>query len=155
MSVRVLGIDLGARRVGLALSDPSATIATPHSVLARSGDRRAEHQRIREFVADHGVERVVVGLPLSMDGSMGVAAKQAVREARALADVLDVPVETYDERLTTVTAGRILTENRVPGRSRRGVVDKVAAAVMLQAWLDGQSPRHPVEGGQQDEECRS
>lgn len=134
---RVVGIDLGARRIGIAVSDASGTIATPRTVIVRSGNVGRDHRAIAELVAEEEAERVVVGLPLSLDGSMGRAATAAVDEAGRLAAVLDVPVETYDERLTTVSAERSLREAQMRAEARRRVVDKVAAAVMLQAWLDG------------------
>jgi putative pre-16S rRNA nuclease len=137
--VRVLGLDLGSRRIGVALSDPSGTIATPHSVIERSGDPAADHLAIAALVVEEGVERVVVGLPISMGGGMGPAARAATTEAEALAAVLPVPVETFDERLTTVAADRLLLAGRVRGGARRRVVDKIAAAVLLQGWLGGQS----------------
>jgi putative Holliday junction resolvase len=135
--VRVLGLDLGSKRVGVAVSDRSGTIATPLLVLQRTGSLDEDHRRIAALVAEEEAERVVVGLPLSLDGSMGPAAKGAVAEAEALATVVGVPVETYDERLTTVTADNALREAKMRGEARRRLVDKVAAAVMLQAWLDG------------------
>jgi putative Holliday junction resolvase len=138
--VRVLGLDLGSRRIGVAVSDLTGTIASPHSVLERARHRAADYAAIAAVVAELGAERVVVGLPLSLDGSMGPAARAAVEEATALGDVLPVPVETYDERLTTVTADRSLSSLGLAGQARRRVVDKVAAAVMLQAWLDRSSP---------------
>ena len=134
---RVLGLDLGTRRIGVAVS--SGTLATPHSVLERAADHAADHAAVAGLVAELGAERVVVGLPLSLDGSMGPAARAAAAEAEALGDFLGVPVETYDERLTTVTADRSLSSLGLPGQARRRVVDKVAAAVMLQAWLDRSS----------------
>jgi putative pre-16S rRNA nuclease len=134
--VRVVGLDLGSRRIGVAVSDTTGTIASPHSVLERGRDRDADHAAIAVVVSGLGAQRVVVGLPLSLDGSMGPAARAAAEEAEALGDVLGVPVETYDERLTTVTADRSLSSLGLPGQARRRVVDKVAAAVMLQAWLD-------------------
>ncbi|MBV8983650.1 MAG: Holliday junction resolvase RuvX [Acidimicrobiia bacterium] len=133
-SGRVLGLDLGTRRIGVAVS--AGTIATPHSVLERSRDRATDHAAIAALVDEVGAERVVVGLPLSLDGKMGPAATAAAEEAAALGDVLAVPVETYDERLTTVTADRSLSSLGLKGQARRRVVDKVAAAVILQAWLD-------------------
>ncbi|MBV8385908.1 MAG: Holliday junction resolvase RuvX [Acidimicrobiia bacterium] len=133
-SGRVLGLDLGTRRIGVAVG--AGTIATPHSVLERSRDRATDHAAIAALVDEVGAERVVVGLPLSLDGKMGPAATAAAEEAAALGDVLAVPVETYDERLTTVTADRSLSSLGLKGQARRRVVDKVAAAVILQAWLD-------------------
>ena len=135
---RILGLDLGSRRIGVAVS--SGTVATPHTVLARGKDRAADHAAIASLVDELGAERVVVGLPLSLDGKMGPAATAAAEEAELLGDVLAVPVETYDERLTTVTADRSLSSLGLSGPARRRVVDKVAAAVILQAWLDRSSP---------------
>lgn len=134
--MKVVGIDLGSRRVGVAVSDTTATLASPHLVLDRSGDVGADHRRLAEVVAELGAERVVVGLPLSLDGSTGPAAESAMREAEALAAVVGVPVETYDERLTTVSAQQALRAGGTNARKQRGVIDKAAAAVLLQSWLD-------------------
>jgi putative Holliday junction resolvase len=134
--MRVVGIDLGSRRIGVAVSDSGGAVATPHSVLERSGDLDADRAALADVVREVAAELVVVGLPLSLDGTMGPAARAVAAEATALADVLAVPVETYDERLTTVTADRSLKQLRMKAGARRKVVDKVAAAVMLQSWLD-------------------
>jgi len=135
--VRVIGLDLGSRRIGVAVSDDGGTVATPHAVLDRT-DADADRRAIAALIAEVGAGRVVVGLPLSLDGTMGPAAQAATEEAAALAAMLDVPVETYDERLTTVTADRSLMALKMKADARRRVVDKVAAAVMLQSWLDSQ-----------------
>jgi putative pre-16S rRNA nuclease len=137
--MRVVGLDLGSRRIGVAVSDSGGTVATPHTVLERSGDPEADRAAVADLVSELEAELVVVGLPLSLDGTMGPAARAAAGEATALADVLAVPVETYDERFTTVTADRSLMQLRMKAGARRKVVDKLAAAVMLQSWLD----RHP------------
>jgi putative Holliday junction resolvase len=142
--VRALGIDLGSRRIGVAVSDPTGTLASPHDVVARSGDRSHDHRTLLALAADLGVERIVVGLPLSLDGTIGPAARAVLDEVDELAATTAVPVETYDERLTTVTAERTLREQGRKGRDRRDVVDMVAAAVLLQAWLDGRRPRRPA-----------
>jgi putative Holliday junction resolvase len=134
--VRAIGLDLGAKRVGVALSDSAGMLATPYEVLQRSGDHAVDHQRVAEMVEEVGAECVVVGLPLSLDGSIGPAARAALDEVDELRAHLDVPVETHDERLTTVTATHHLSASGVRGGARRRVVDKVAAAVLLQAWLD-------------------
>lgn len=139
--MRALGLDLGARRIGVAVSDRSGTVATPLVVLQRTGDRAEDHRRIAALVAEEEAEVVVVGLPLSLDGSIGPAARAALAEAADLATVVAVPVETFDERLTTVTADRALMELRMRAEARRRLVDKVAAAVMLQSWLDGRASR--------------
>lgn len=130
----MLGIDLGSKRIGVAVS--AGTLATPYEVIQRSGDTARDHREVARLVAEAEAVRVVVGLPLSLDGSVGPAAEAALAEVDELADALDVPVETFDERLTTVSADRDLMAMKMKAAARRRVVDKVAAAVMLQAWLD-------------------
>jgi putative Holliday junction resolvase len=132
----VLGLDLGRRRIGVAVSDASGSVATPHTVLTREADAAADHAAIAALVAALDVERVVVGLPLSLDGTAGPAAREVGAEIAALAARLPVPVAAHDERLTTVTAQRALRDQKLRPRDRRDAVDKVAAAVMLQSWLD-------------------
>jgi putative Holliday junction resolvase len=139
--MRAMGIDLGAKRIGIAISDRSGIIASPHSVIQRSKSRRSDHERIRQVVDDEEVEIVVVGLPLTMDGRHAQAARAATDEARVLATVLSVPVELFDERMTTVAADRVLREAEIGASARRKFVDKVAAAVLLQTWLDRGRPR--------------
>ena len=133
---RVVGIDLGARRIGVAISDSDRTLATPERVLTRSGDEPREHREILDVVAEWEATQIVVGLPLSLDGGVGPAARAVIDEVERLRAVAPVPVDTYDERLTTVSAERSLAEQQFRGRDRRQVVDKVAAAILLQAWLD-------------------
>ena len=139
--MRVVALDLGTRRIGVAVSDAGGTMATPYDVIERSGDVRADRARVAEIVGEVGAGMVLVGLPLSMDGRKGPAARAAMEEAEALREVLDVPVQTHDERLTSVTANRALAEAGVTGRRRQrarkaGAVDQAAAAVLLQSWLD-------------------
>jgi len=134
--VRALCLDLGRRRIGVAVSDRSGTVASARTVLGRSGSRWQDYRRIAALVREEEAEIVVVGLPLSMNGGHGAAAKGALSEAQAIGSVVGVPVVTHDERLSTVTAERTLREAGLDGRKRRAVVDKVAAAVILQSWLD-------------------
>lgn len=134
--MRALGVDLGSRRVGIAVSDSNGSLATPLKTLQRTNDTAELHRRISQVVAEWEVETVVVGLPLGLDGSVGAAAAAALEEVEMLRATVGVPVETYDERLTTVTAERSLMEMNLNATARRRVVDQVAAAVMLQAWLD-------------------
>jgi putative Holliday junction resolvase len=139
---RAVGVDLGSKRVGVAVSDPGGILASPYEVLHRTGDPVRDRIRLKAIVDELEAAVVVVGLPLSMDGSVGRAASAALEEAAALADVLaPVPVETFDERLTTVSADRAMLEGKMNAPARRKVVDKVAAAVMLQAWLDSREAR--------------
>ena len=132
----MVGIDLGTRRIGVAVSDPSGTIASPYTVVVRAGDPSEDHRRITEIVHDVEAVRVVVGLPLSMSGEAGPAARAAQAEAELLAAAVGVPVETHDERLTTVSAQRAMLVLDTKREARRRAADKVAAAVMLQSWLD-------------------
>lgn len=146
-AMRVLALDLGSKRIGVALSDLTGTVASPLTVIQRSKSQgragwRHDHEQIAKLVRDEEADLVVVGLPISLSGQEGPAAKAARAEAAALATLIDVPIETYDERLSTVTAQRALTEAGVRGRSGRQVIDKVAAAVFLQAFLD-----HRAAGG--------
>jgi putative Holliday junction resolvase len=134
--VRALGIDLGSKRIGVALSDSDGTMATPYEVVPRSGDRPRDHRRIAALAEEAGAECLVVGLPLSLDGSLGPAAQAALAEADELAAATGLPVETWDERLTTVSADRDLLALDMKAPARRRVVDKVAASIMLQGWLD-------------------
>ncbi len=144
--MRALGIDLGSKRVGVALSDSDGRLATPYEVVPRSGDRQRDHRRIAALAEEAGAECLVVGLPLSLDGSIGPAAQGALDEAEELAAVTGLPVETWDERLTTVTADRDLLAMKMKAPARRKVVDKLAAAIMLQGWLDHR--RSPTPEGQ-------
>jgi len=136
--MRALGIDLGSKRIGIAVSDRSGTIASPLTVVHRSGSTKRDHQAIAALVAEEEAEIVVVGLPINMDGSLGPAAKAATAEANTLASVVGVPVVTFDERRTTVTAQRAMIDARMRAEARRRIIDKVAAAVILQNWLDTQ-----------------
>ena len=138
---RVVGIDLGTKRIGVAISDSDGALALPFDVVVRSGDRHRDHRKLGELVEEAEATRVVIGLPLSMDGSVGRAAQAALDEAEELRAVLTVPVETFDERLTTLSADRSLLQMKMKADARRRVVDKVAAAVMLQAWLDSRRAR--------------
>jgi putative Holliday junction resolvase len=139
--MRAVGLDLGTRRIGVALSNSAGTVATPYDVLTRSDDRVDDHGRIAAIVDEAGAGVVVVGLPLSLDGSVGPAARDVLDEADELRARLPVAVMTWDERLSTVEAQRRLRTAGVKGRKGRRVVDQVAATVILQSWLDAGQPR--------------
>lgn len=135
----MVGFDLGARRVGVAVTDSDGRLAVPHSTIERSGDASADVRHMAAVVEELGARRVVVGLPLGLGGRVGPAARAALADAQALRCVLagsGIEVDVHDERFTTVTAERALAESGRKGRARRRVVDRSAAAVMLQAWLD-------------------
>ncbi len=135
-ALRVIGIDLGSKRIGVASSDSSGTLASPVTVIQRSGSEERDHREILKIVEEYEAVAVVVGLPISMSGELGAAAQAATAEAKRLASVVGVPVHLHDERLTTKTADEALIQNKMKAQARRRVIDKVAAAVMLQSWLD-------------------
>jgi putative Holliday junction resolvase len=134
---RVLGVDLGARRIGLALSDPTGLIASPLRVVERSGEPAADRQAIVAVAREEEAATVVLGLPKEMSGRRGAAATAATAEVDALRALApDLTFELVDERLTTVIAQRSLIESGMTRKKRKGTVDKVAAAVILQSYLD-------------------
>ena len=137
---RAVALDIGTRRIGIALSDSAGTVATPYEVVTRSGDRSRDHRRIAALVEEAGAGIVVVGLPLSLDGSTGPAAQTILAEVDELRAALPVDVVTWDERLSTVEAERSLRAMRVRKGRHRQVVDQVAATVILQSWLDAGQP---------------
>ena len=124
--MRVLALDYGSARTGVAISDPSGTIATPVGVVERASTSDGLAQ-LEAIVREQGVERVVVGLPLTPRGEVGEQARETLAFAEALGELLSVPVEFYDERFTTTLAEQ--SGGRAP-------VDALAAAHLLQSWLE-------------------
>ena len=143
--MRVLGVDLGSVRVGVALSDATGILASPLLVLPRAADL---HDRLAALVDEHEVGAVVVGLPRSLDGRERRAAATVRAELGSLTARLGVPVHLHDERLTTVAAHAGLAAAGRTARQRRGSVDASAAAVLLQSWLDSPAGRRPEEGSE-------
>jgi len=136
--LKALGVDLGARRIGLAVS--AGTLALPHATIARSGDPTADRSAIVAVARDEGCDTIVVGLARSLDGGEGSAAVQGRKEIAAIRELVpEISVVEHDERFTTVIAERELRSAGVAPRRRRGVVDETAAAVMLQSFLDAAS----------------
>ncbi|MHA6794871.1 Holliday junction resolvase RuvX [Pseudonocardia bannensis] len=133
---RRLGIDVGAVRVGVALSDPDGILATPLVTVPRDVEGGSDLRALADLVAEHDIVQIVVGLPRTLAGREGPAAEAAQAFAAALAEVVDVPVALTDERLTTVVAARQLSARGVKGRKQRAVVDQAAAVGILQGWLD-------------------
>jgi putative Holliday junction resolvase len=134
-----VALDLGSRRIGVAYSDSARTIASPWGTIERSGDAALDRTAIVEAVQEIGASVVVVGLPLSLSGATGPAARAALDETELLRTALQplgVMVETADERFTTTDAQRALTASGRKGKAARQVIDSAAAMVLLQAWLD-------------------
>ncbi len=136
MRGRRLGVDVGAVRVGVALSDPDGILATPLVTVSRDVEHGTDVRTLSDLVAEHAAVEVVVGLPRTLAGREGPAAQAARAFGDALAAVLPVPVVYTDERLTTVVATRQLRSRGVKGRKQRAVVDQAAAVAILQGWLD-------------------
>ena len=133
----MLAVDLGERRIGLALSDPSGTLASPLRTLEASGDPDRDRLAVVEAARDAEAQVIVVGLPRSLSGREGPAARRARAEASALAEVAgEIAVELHDERFTTRDAERALGAAGRRGRDRRARVDAAAAAIILQSYLD-------------------
>jgi putative Holliday junction resolvase len=136
--MRVLALDVGERRIGVAVSE--GLLATPHGVIHRRS-KAQDFAAVARLVAELGAEKVVVGLPLSLNGDVGPQARRVMRYAQALARALPVPVELYDERYSTVTADELLAEG---GRKRRRTpIDAAAAAVILQEYLANSNSQTP------------
>ena len=134
--MRVIGIDLGSKRIGIALSDSNLTVATPLDVVERSGNVEKDHIAILKITAEWKVQKIIVGLPISLDGTLGPSAQSVMDEIKMLRGVTDIPIETHDERFTTVTAEQILLQQNVKRDKKKRVIDKVAAAIILQGWID-------------------
>ena len=138
---RVIGVDVGTVRVGLAMSDPTGTLASPLETLKRAKDD-SDLDRLVALVMEHEVTEVVVGEPVHLSGASGASAEDAGAYAQKLADrIPDVPVQLIDERLSTVTAASHLREGGIDSRKQRSVIDQAAAVVILQQFLDGRRAR--------------
>ncbi len=137
--MRYLGLDLGRASIGLALADDVLRTARPLRTLRRQGERR-DLEALRAVADEYEVTRAVLGLPVNMDGSEGPAARLARDFAPRVEEALGVPVELFDERLSTFEAESRLRQRGLSSRRMKDVVDAEAAAVILQDWLDGRTP---------------
>ena len=137
--MRALGVDLGEKRIGIAVSDSNGKVATPLQVVIRSKSIKQDHKKICDLVDEWEADIVVVGMPYSLNGSKGLAAKTVEKEVKELSSALEVPVATQDERLTTVMAAKELAIQGLDSKKQRKVIDQVAASVILQSWLDNRT----------------
>lgn len=135
--IRILGLDVGSVRVGVALSDPLGMTAQPLEVINRR--EQDPWDRIAALVEEHDVERVVVGQPLRLEGDEGPAVAAVNEFIAKLTERIEVPIETWDERLTTAQAERMMIEGGVRRKKRRQSIDRVAAALILQSYLDART----------------
>lgn len=137
--MRLLGLDIGDRRIGVAVSDPQARVASPLAVLDASVVGKPEP--LLELAAEYDISEAIVGLPLSLDGSEGQQAKRVRETGTRIGEILGVPVRFVDERLSSAEASKAMRAAGVSSRDQRGRLDMVAAAVFLQAYLDSATAR--------------
>jgi putative holliday junction resolvase len=138
--VRSLGLDVGDKRIGVAISDPMGILASPFTVIERQGDQ-SDIDAIVKVVGEQKVAKIIVGLPKSMDGHIGSQAEKVRSFAGLLRQRSPAPVEFRDERLTTVSAKRMMRESSARKVRSKGEYDAVAAAIILQGYLDENMPQ--------------
>lgn len=144
---RILGLDHGDVRIGIALSDPTAFLASPLGVIKNSRTAAAE---VASLAKEHQVEKIVVGLPRNMNGSFGPAAEKVRAFMQQLKEKTEIPIVEWDERLSTVSAHKALREAGLNGKRRKSVVDQAAAQIILQNWLDAQAEAPASDRGSSD-----
>lgn len=132
---KILGVDFGDTRTGLAVCDPARILASGIGYVSPGGIERTAYE-VAKIAREQGVSAVVVGLPVNMDGSEGARAARCRKFARLLEERLSVPVATFDERMTTMTAARYLNETNTRGKKRKTVIDTLSAQIILQNCLD-------------------
>lgn len=137
---RVMALDVGGRRIGIALSDPSRTLASPYTTLHATPRERAL-QRIAQLIINEEVVELVLGLPLTLSGEIGPQAKIIHEFAEALRPLIQVPLHFFDERLTSVAADRMMLNLGLKAEQRKARIDEVAASIILQDFLDSQRAR--------------
>lgn len=142
--MRIMCLDVGSVRVGIAMSDPMQIIASPLEVLKRTNSINNDAKYVANLIKTHEVGLVVVGLPLKLDGTESASTLMAREFAEKLSKFTTVPIEFQDERLSTVSAQRILLEGNVRRDKRKGVVDKLAANIILQNYLDKLSYKNKI-----------
>ena len=133
--MRILGLDVGSKRIGIAISDELGWTAQGITTLHR-GNGEGDLREIGNIARQYGVEKIVVGLPRNMDGSLGPQAQMAIGFVQELSEVLDVPIITWDERLSTIEATKMLIRADLSRKKRKRKVDMTAAIIILQSYLD-------------------
>lgn len=136
--MRILGLDVGSKTIGVAVSDELSLIARGVTTLKRKGLRQ-DIKQLLTVIEEHGVEKIIVGLPKNMNGSLGPSAKMVLSLIDELTKFVELPIITWDERLSTVAAQRVLLEADMSRKKRKQVIDKVAALLILQGYLDSQA----------------
>jgi putative Holliday junction resolvase len=135
MSMRIMGLDIGTRTIGIAISDELGITAQGLKTLRRKS-MEEDFKEIAAIIRQFEIEKIIVGLPQNMDGTLGRQAEKVLKWTEALRDKIEISVATWDERLSTVGASRVLLEADLSRRKRKKVIDKVAAVLILQGYLD-------------------
>jgi len=133
--MKILGIDYGEKRIGLAVSDPSNMVAGSLNVLKRNRTR-SWFKELKLIIDENKIEKIVVGLPVNMNGSLGEKGREVLAFVEVLKKGVKVPVVTWDERLTTVSAEKLLRQAKLSREKRKDILDKLSASIILQSYLD-------------------
>ncbi|MDK1020098.1 MAG: Holliday junction resolvase RuvX [Candidatus Hydrogenedentes bacterium] len=144
MEGRIIGLDVGEARTGVALTDPLGIIASPFDTI-QVKSLRADAEAVKAIAEEQGAVRIVVGVPLNMEGKVGPQAAKVLEFVETLKETIDIEIVTIDERFSTAAAERSLRESGVKGKRRRKLVDKVAAQQILQLYLDREAHRRTRE----------
>lgn len=134
--MRIMGLDVGERTIGVAVSDPLGWTAQGIDTIRRKGDMDEDMNNLKKIIRDYEVEQIVVGLPKNMNGTLGPSAQRSQEIAKIISEETGLPVEMWDERLSTMAAERSLLEGNVSRAKRKKVIDKMAAVIILQSYLD-------------------
>jgi putative pre-16S rRNA nuclease len=137
---RVLGLDVGSKRIGIAVSDPLGITAQGLETLQRQ-NKRLDFEKLQRLVHDYAISEIVVGFPLRMSGAEGIQAEKMQRFAEELRERVQLPVHLWDERLSSAEANRLLRETEMSIQRRSQVVDQMAAVLILQSWMESRSSR--------------
>lgn len=151
--MRLLGLDVGEVRIGVAVSDPLGKTAQPTTVIVRK-NIQADTEELHKIIKQYHIEKVIVGLPLNLDGSLGVQGEAVKSFAGEVEGKIDIPLEFYDERLTTRAARKVLLEGNTSRARRKKVVDKLAAALILQGYLNSKEGQGSRVKGQEKNDNR-
>lgn len=139
--MRIMGLDVGERTIGVAVSDPFGWTAQGITTIRRESDIEADLECLKKLIEEYEIDRIVVGLPRNMNGTLGPSAERSQNVSDAIRHSIGLPVDFWDERLSTVAAKRTLLEGNVSRAKRKKVIDKMAAVIILQGYLDFRSKK--------------
>lgn len=141
--MRILGLDIGDKRIGVAISDDLGWTAQALTIIHRSSDDKMDVSKLKEIIEEYEVEEILVGLPKNMDGTIGPQGQKVIAFVERLKTAIPLPVALWDERLSTVSAEKTLIEADLSRKKRKGITDKLAAQFILQGYLDRKAAKNP------------